>query len=81
MVERLVKEGFEVRATDLSSPSSEDDPKRGRYPGLSQEIGSGIYTSNLAQPDNLQEVVKRSIHVFHIAALFSYAHSLGSTPK
>ncbi|MFO1520193.1 MAG: NAD(P)-dependent oxidoreductase [bacterium] len=72
MVELLVKEGYQVRATDLPLPNQEDDPKRGRYPGLLKKLGVEFIPSNLAKPDNLSEVVKGVDYVFHIAALFSY---------
>jgi len=72
MVELLVKEGYQVRATDLKPPSEEDDPNKGRYPALIRKLGVEFIPSNLAQPENLPDLVKGVNYVFHIAALFSY---------
>ncbi len=78
MVELLLDSGYEVRATDLPVTSYTDDPVRGRYASVLKKPGVEFIPSNLANPQNLPELVRGVNYVFHIAALFSYIASWGS---
>jgi len=72
MVELLVKEGYQVRATDLKPDSEADDPKRGRYPSLIRSLNIEFIPSDLSRPQNLKELTEGVDYAFHVAGLFSY---------
>lgn len=69
MVELLVKEGWEVRATDLPSA----DGERLKNLGLDfEKLGVEFVPSDLTQKDTLKPVLEGVDYLFNPAALFDY---------
>ncbi|MBI4361927.1 MAG: NAD(P)-dependent oxidoreductase [Euryarchaeota archaeon] len=69
LVELLVQQGTEVRATDLESPTGVTVASREQV----ERCGATFIPSDLTRPETLDRVVKGVDAVFHLASIFNYA--------
>ncbi|MFO1463824.1 MAG: NAD(P)-dependent oxidoreductase [bacterium] len=73
LVECLRAAGHEVRATDLDPPTPEDDPVRGRYPGLLRRLQVEFIPADLNETGAWESLLAGIDWVFHVAGLFDYS--------
>jgi nucleoside-diphosphate-sugar epimerase len=73
LVESLCRAGHQVRATDLGPLAAEDDPHRGRYPGLLQRKQVEYLPADLSDPLAWDPLIEGTDWIFHVAGLFDYS--------
>lgn len=76
MVEILLEDGWQVRATDLPSALEKDDRRRGRFPSVIRRKGVEVVPSDLTKKESLRGLAKGVDTIFHIAAVFDYSAPL-----
>lgn len=73
MVEILLENGYQVRATDLPSALEKDDRTRGRFPSVIKKDGVDVRPADLTKKETLKDIARGVDVMFHIAAIFDYS--------